>query len=179
MLEDRRWKRFEYRNFLVIRSVRLKNALFHRSLSRSHLFSPLQTSSHLFTHHADQTVRMYAHPAIAVSRSTYPFRKLLFVSLTSDPAEMTHFSLPNLELSNGVRLASPAIFSGLTTRVYPRSFVLSRNTSGTLRNFLFLSFSFALMGRQQLGNCQTVRKYARPIWVHLQSSLYKAVILLN
>ena len=43
---------------------------------------------------------MYARRAMSISH----FRRLLFISLMSYPAEIAYFSLPNRELSNGVRL---------------------------------------------------------------------------
>ena len=62
-------------------------------------FTPVLTCPDLFgpTHN---TVTMYARLAM----SFLYFRTLLFFSLTSYPAEIAYFYLPNRELSNGARV---------------------------------------------------------------------------
>ena len=89
----------------------------------SHLFPPVHTCSHLFTpvHTCSQlctlvhtyshlftpvhtSVTIYALRGMAVSRWSFPLRKLLFFDLTSHITEIAYFSSHNRELSNDVRL---------------------------------------------------------------------------
>ena len=66
-------------------------------------FTPVLTCSNLFTP-VHTSVMMYAHHAISVFPSIFPFRKLLFFSLTCYPAEIAYFNSPNRQLSNGGRV---------------------------------------------------------------------------